>query len=57
MARRSPLLAIALIGLLLWASVPASAATVTAVLLPGQLTITSAPATVDFVASAPSGDT
>ncbi len=56
-AHRSPLLAVALTGLILWASAPVDAATATAVLLPGPLTITSAPATVGFVASARSDDT
>ena len=56
LARRLPLLAVLLGSLLVWASAPVHAATVTAVLLPGQLTITDAPSTVDFVASSTSED-
>ncbi|MDQ2785187.1 MAG: hypothetical protein M3Y58_09330 [Chloroflexota bacterium] len=55
--RRAPLLALSLIGLTIWATIPAGAATATAVLLPGQLTITDAPATVDFIPSSATDDT
>ncbi len=56
LARRSLLLALSLISQTIWATIPANAATATITLLPGRLTITSAPTTVNFTASSATGN-